>query len=250
MTSSTKPGSPPRDWSRSDDYKRWFARPLGVAYRESVEAALRPWIPHGAVQMALDAGCGPILTFIDVFERATSLVAVDCSFEVAKSAKASLAKRERHGTTVCASIEHLPFAASNFDFVLSLNCLEFVPDAPRALAELQRVALPGARAVFGVLNRRGPWEWTRRVGRKLSDRAYYRGRFFSEDELIQVLTGAGWNVEGVRYAVHFPPLPLPRRSWFSWVERFVPDRRAGMILVMAARPRTTGHAPASLATRR
>jgi SAM-dependent methyltransferase len=233
--SESSADSPVSDWSRSDDYKRWFARPLGVAYRGSIEAALRPWIPGASSRLALDAGCGPILTFIDVFERTTTLVAVDCSFEVAWSAQASLRTSGRHGTTVCASIDQLPFAAGRFDFVLSLNCLEFVPDAARALAELRRVTMPGARAVIGVLNRRGTWEWTRRVGQMLSQRAYYRGRFFSEEELTRAVAGAGWTVEGVRYAVHFPPLPLPRPSWFRWVERLVPDRRAGMILVRAVR---------------
>jgi SAM-dependent methyltransferase len=221
------------DWSRSEDYKRWFARPLGVAYRESIEAALRPWIPGGSSKLALDAGCGPILTFMEVFERATSLVAVDCSFEVAKSARASLGASGRHGVTVCASIDHLPFGDGQFDFVLSLNCLEFVPDASLALAELHRVALPGARAVIGVLNRRGPWEWTRRIGQRLSQRAYYRGRFFGVEELTRALAEAGWRVEGVRYAVHFPPLALPHKRWFRWIARLVPDRRAGMILVQA-----------------
>lgn len=228
-------GTPATDWSRSNDYKRWFARPLGVAYRESIEAALRPWIPGSTSRLALDAGCGPILTFIDVFERATSLVAVDCSFEVARSAHACLSTSGRHGTTVCASIDRLPFADARFDFVLSLNCLEFVPDAARALAELRRVTLPGARAVIGVLNRRGTWEWTRRMGQRLSRRAYYRGRFFSEEELTRAVARAGWTVEGVRYAVHFPPLPLPRAGWFLWLAMFVSDRRAGMILVRAVR---------------
>lgn len=221
------------DWSRSQDYKRWFARPLGVAYRQSIEAALQPWMPGGSARLALDAGCGPILTFIDVFDRATRLVAVDCSYEVARSARASLEATGRQGATVCASIDHLPFANARFDFLLSLNCLEFVPDASGALAELRRVAMPGARAVFGVLNRRGMWEWTRRLGRRLSERAYYRGRFFSADELSSALAEAGWRVEEVRYAVHFPPLPLPHPRWFHRLAKLVPDRRAGMILVQA-----------------
>lgn len=225
--------APVSDWSRSEDYKRWFARPLGVAYRASIEAALLPWMPGGSSCLALDAGCGPILTFIDVFERATSLVAVDCSFEVAKSARATLGANGRDGATVCASIDRLPFADAQFDFVLSLNCLEFVPDAARALAELRRVSLPGGRAVIGVLNRRGAWEWTRRVGQRLSRRAYYRGRFFTVEELSRALLGAGWQVDGVRYAVHFPPLPLPHPRWFRWIAKFVIDRRAGMILVLA-----------------
>jgi len=233
--SESSADSPASDWSRSDDYKRWFARPLGVAYRTSIEAALRPWLPGATARLALDAGCGPILTFLDVFERSTSLVAVDCSFEVARSAQANLRASGRRGATVCASIDHLPFAGAQFDFVLSLNCLEFVPDAARALEELQRVTAPGARAVIGVLNRRGTWEWTRRAGQVLSKRAYYRGRFFCEKDLARALERAGWRCEGVRYAVHFPPLPLPFPSWFRWIERLVPDRRAGMILVRAVR---------------
>jgi len=185
------------------------------------------------MRFALDAGCGPILTFLDVFERATNLVAVDCSLEVARSARATLRANGRLGATLCASIDRLPFEDACFDFVLSLNCLEFVPDPLSALAELKRVAAPGAEAVIGVLNRRGTWEWTRRVRRALSKRAYYRGHFFTEEELTRAIADAGWNVVEVRYAVHFPPLQLPFQGCFRWLESVVSDRRAGVILVRA-----------------
>jgi SAM-dependent methyltransferase len=229
------PPSSSTTWSRSEAYRTWFARPLGQAYRRSVEDALRPWIPAAAPRLALDAGCGPILTFLDVFDRASSIVAVDCSFEMARSARARLAASERRGATLCASIEHLPFGDARFDFALSINCLEFVPDPARALAELRRVTASGARAVVGVLNRDGPWEWTRRWQRLSKDEPYYRGRFFTAGGLVADLGAAGWTVEELRAAVHFPPVPLLRARWYHWLEGLVPDARAGMILVRAVR---------------
>jgi SAM-dependent methyltransferase len=231
---SSKPAGP-KGWSRRRDYAAWFDRPLGHAYRRSLEAVLAPWIAERKARLALDAGCGPILTFLDAFDPSTEIVAADCSLEMARSASERLEARGRRGAALCASVERLPFPDGIFEFVLSINCLEFVADPSRALAELHRVAAPGARAVIGVLNRRGCWEWSRRLRRPWSSRTYYTGRFFTRGELVERLRVAGWQVEHVRSTVRFPPVSLPRVSWYRRLERLVPDARAGVLVACAVR---------------
>jgi SAM-dependent methyltransferase len=221
-------------WSRSQAYARWFASPLGQAYRASIEAVLRPWLQAAPHSLALDAGCGPILTFFDSFDARTRVLAVDCSLEMARAAQQRLELSVRPGAALCASIERLPFAAGTFELVLSVNCLEFVSDPRAALAELARVALPGAPAILGVLDRGGTWEWTRRLRAPFSRRPYYRGRFFSDPELVSTLRSAGWEVQELRRAVRFPPLSLPA-AWYARLERRFPERLAGVILVRAVR---------------
>ena len=242
---SSKPAGP-KGWSRRRDYAAWFDRPLGHAYRRSLEAVLEPWIAGRKARLALDAGCGPILTFLDAFDPATEIVAVDCSFEMARSARERLTARAHPGAALCASVERLPFPDATFEFVLSINCLEFVADPQRALAELHRVAAPGARAVIGVLNRRGCWEWSRRLRRPWSSRTYYTGRFFTRGELVRGLHAAGWRVEQVRSSVRFPPVPLPRSSWYRGLERLVPDARAGVLVACAVRDERAGRTPLAI----
>jgi SAM-dependent methyltransferase len=49
-----------------------------------------------------------------------------------------------------ARIEELPFEAASFDLLLACDVIEHVPDDARALAELRRVAAPGARLLLTV----------------------------------------------------------------------------------------------------
>ncbi len=230
VSASRAPG-----WTRRQRYARWFQQPLGRAYRASIERVLRPWIESHPGRLALDAGCGPILTFVDVFPRETPVLAVDCSLEMARGARSRLEALERPGLALCASVEHLPFPAGRFDSILSVNCLEFVADPRSALRELARVAASEATLVIGVLNRAGTWEWARRVRAPFSRTAYHRGRFFTARELVDALTDAGWRVEELRRAVRFPPLPLPGPGWYRRVSDLVPDSRSGVLLARARR---------------
>ena len=53
---------------------------------------------------------------------------------------------------VLADARALPFAAASFDAVLALDLLPHLPDLTAGLAELKRVARPGARIVFDTTN--------------------------------------------------------------------------------------------------
>lgn len=220
-------------WSRATAYAAWFSSPLGGAYKSDIQAVIAPWIAAARPRRALDAGCGPIATFAELFERETGLVAVDCSLEIARSAREMLRARPGPRAVCCGSVERLPFAAREFDFILSMNCLEFVSDRRRALAEFRRVARPGATAVIGVLNRRGLWELTRRMRRPFASSAYYAGRFLGARELASLLAEAGWRVEDARFTVRFPPLSLPRPSWYRAVSLAVPETASGVVIVRA-----------------
>jgi len=54
---------------------------------------------------------------------------------------------------VQADAQHLPFAAGSFDRVMANHVLYHVPDMPRALRELRRVARPGGRVVLTTNSR-------------------------------------------------------------------------------------------------
>jgi SAM-dependent methyltransferase len=105
-----------------------------AAYRLSA-----PLLPEGRV---LDVGCGTGHSFDELAPRET--VGVDCE----ASALAGQ-KRETH----VADMRQLPFPDASFASVISVHSIEHVPDPDRALAEIARVLVPGARAVLVTPNR-------------------------------------------------------------------------------------------------
>ena len=143
--------------------------------------------------------------------------------------------RPRH--FVAGSVESIPFPDATFDFALCINCLEFVEHREAAFDEIARVLRPDGSAILGMLNRHSIWEWTRRLRRPFSRRAYYDGRFFSVRDVRVCCEQAGLNVAEVRTAVHFPPIPPgPLRSVYDAVDRWIWRRcstSGGVILCRA-----------------
>jgi SAM-dependent methyltransferase len=62
----------------------------------------------------------------------------------------SLDLTRKHRPHLAGNVLALPFPTAAFDNVLCLEVLEYVPDYPRALAELRRVIAPGGMLLFSV----------------------------------------------------------------------------------------------------
>jgi SAM-dependent methyltransferase len=103
----------------------------------------------------LDAGCGTgSLTFaLSRRVKARSVTGIDFS-----SVYIEHAAGRNHDPRIVfktGDICSLPFADRSFDRVLSLLVLHFVPQTERAIAELRRVARPGATVAAAVWDARG-----------------------------------------------------------------------------------------------
>ncbi|WP_201306072.1 class I SAM-dependent methyltransferase [Roseomonas harenae] len=111
--------------------------------------------PVGADEQVMDLGCGTGSLSLVLASRtaASRIQGVDIS--------AAYVDYARHRTNdpriefrvgdACA----LPFSAASFDRVLSLLMLHFVPDSTAAVAEMRRVARPGAVIAAAVWDARG-----------------------------------------------------------------------------------------------
>lgn len=109
----------------------------------------------GDGETVLDAGCGTgSLSFAlarrsaPLMIRGVDLAPAYIAYARSLNARASL---EFQVADICA----LPFADDSFDRVLSLLVLHFVPQPDRAVAELRRVARPGATVAAAVWDVRG-----------------------------------------------------------------------------------------------
>ena len=103
----------------------------------------------------LDAGCGTgsLTSALSRRINARSITGVD--FSPIYIDYASQAIRDPRITFKVGDICALPFADRSFDRVLSLLVLHFVPQTERAVAELRRVARPGATVAAAVWDVRG-----------------------------------------------------------------------------------------------
>jgi SAM-dependent methyltransferase len=97
-----------------------------------------PALRRGAV---LDVGCGPgaLTAWLAARVGADAVAAVDPAEHFAAACRA----RVPGADVRIASAEHLPFDDRTFVAALAQLVLSFVPDAPRAAAELVRVVRPG-----------------------------------------------------------------------------------------------------------
>ena len=126
---------------------RFDAAALGRAYDVPAVREQRAWTRAllGPVDgTVLDLGCGPGHLSAELAATAR-VVAAD------REAAMLTATRERAGAgVVCVQAEAtaLPLADGSVDAAAVVQVLEYVPDLPRALAELRRVLRPGGRAVL------------------------------------------------------------------------------------------------------
>lgn len=103
----------------------------------------------------LDAGCGTgILTFATA-QRAKTASIQGVDFSPAYIGYASQSNRESRIKFRVGDICALPYEDATFDRVMSLLVLHFVPRAEEAVAEMRRVARPGATVAAAVWDARG-----------------------------------------------------------------------------------------------
>ena len=139
-----------------------------------------------------DLGCGEGYLTIEAARWASRVIAVDRSAVVLKRAQA-LARR-RHVSNVIwkkGELEKLPIKDASVDIAMLSQALHHAHDPARAVAEAERVTVPGGRVLLLDL-RAHQEEWVRA---KLGDRCLG----FDDAELTRMLTGAG--LAAVRVAV-------------------------------------------------
>lgn len=97
----------------------------------------------------VDVGCGVGAIALDVAARVAPgrVLGVDADAEQIETARASAAERgAANASFEVGSVYELPLADASVDVVYANAVLFYVPDRPRALAELRRVLKPGGLA--------------------------------------------------------------------------------------------------------
>ena len=183
-------------------YDRWYETPLGAVAHRCDKSLIQRLARPQAGERTPDRATATGHFALDLAKHGLKVTGCDSSesmLQVARAKDASLDWRRCQAAS-------LPLADGVFDLVLSVTVLEFVPDPPRAMAEMYRVAAPGGRVVVGVLNARSPWA---AMYRRQQEGPFRHAHFYTAKEFLELLGTygpVGWNS-----AVFFGPSGCGRR---------------------------------------
>lgn len=229
VPSACPPAGQGRDPQRS--IQRWF----DVVYAAKGLAYLRPaeyyalFLDHlhvRAGERVLDVGCGPGLLLSQALRRGLHCAGIDLS-----RVALGLAQDCAHGALLAhCNVEALCFPDQSFDHITCIGVLEHFVDVDRALAEMRRVARPGAGICVLVPNARS-------LARICGLRRTASGRpgeaIATLDEWAQVFRRNGFLIERVQ-----------RDEWgVRLLRRALPGRRSRNGCAAAGTPRSRSLVP-------
>jgi SAM-dependent methyltransferase len=141
MTETTKHDA----WSAGDSYDAYMGR-----WSRKMAARFLDWLKPAENLDWLDVGCGTGALSSAVLSRChpRSLVGIEQSAGFVATAQRNIA--DRRARFEVGDAQNLPLDDNSRDIVASALVLNFVPDIPKALAEMKRVARPGGAVAFYV----------------------------------------------------------------------------------------------------
>lgn len=142
-----------QDWNRvADGWEKWdrfFDEQMAfLNHRLIADARLR------AGMRVLDLGSGtgyPALLAAQTVGSSGSAIGIDLAEQMLESARRKAASLKlSHVTFQTGDVTTLPFEAASFDAVTTRFCLMFLPDIPKAVAEITRILRPGTWVAAAV----------------------------------------------------------------------------------------------------
>ena len=132
-------------WQVGDRYEAYMGR-----WSRQVAPRFLDWLalPDGLDWLDVGCGTGALSGAILAECKPRSLLAVDASDGFVAAAKGTLA--DPRADVLVGDAQALPAASGSSDAIVSGLVLNFVPDTPKALAEMRRVARAGATVAFYV----------------------------------------------------------------------------------------------------
>lgn len=132
-------------WQAGDSYNQYMGR-----WSRQIAPRFLDWLAVPAERDWLEVGCGTGALSSTILARCEprSLLSIDPSEGFLATARANVT--DARVTFQVGDVQALPVPDASRDVVASALMLNFVPDRPRALAEMKRALRPGGRLGFYV----------------------------------------------------------------------------------------------------
>jgi SAM-dependent methyltransferase len=132
-------------WQAGDSYEQYMGR-----WSRQIAPRFLDWLDTAADLDWLEVGCGTGALSSAIVARCAprSVVSIDPSEGFLATARANVP--DQRVTFQAGDAQALPVESAGKDVIASALVLNFVPDKAKALAEMKRVARPGARVGFYV----------------------------------------------------------------------------------------------------
>jgi len=141
----------------SSSYDSWFDDPKGSFIdRIETELAFRLLQVEPGMKV-LDIGCGTGNFSIKLAKMGCQVTGVDISDEMLRLARSKAGNQGLDIEFVCMDILGLAFADDSFHAVVSMAAFEFIPDVPKAFAEMLRVVRPAGQVLVGTIAGDSAW---------------------------------------------------------------------------------------------
>lgn len=181
-------------------YDDWYSTSLGRLVYQVEKDLIVKMMKTGAGATALDLGCGTGVHSFMLARLGLQVTGIDISPYMLEQARA--ARRDDRVKFVQGDVCSLPWPEESWDLVLAVTLFEFLENPQQAGWEAWRVLRPGGELIIGVLGDQSPWtEFYRELGQK-GDPVFSQARFFSPEELLNLLPGVKGEYE---IGLHFGP---------------------------------------------
>ncbi|MBC7350324.1 MAG: class I SAM-dependent methyltransferase [Candidatus Aminicenantes bacterium] len=164
------------------EYEKWFEEHHFVFLSE-IEA-IKKLLPPTGRKVEIGVGSGLFASALKIEEGC------DPSLRMRQKAQ------ERGIKAIDCVAENLPYENQSFDVALLVTTICFVDDPERSLKEINRILKPGALVIVGLVDAKSPLG---KIYLEKKDRSFFyrEARFFSCQEVVELLEETGFEVEQI-----------------------------------------------------
>ena len=208
----------------ASEYDAWFDKDGSLIFFIEVQAfnAMLSILPRPWLEIGVGSGR---------FAQALGIeTGVDPSINIVKLA------RNRGINTFQGRGEQEIFDQGTFGTVFLIVTMCFLDSPLKVLKEASRILVPGGKIVLGLVLKESPWGRFYQQKKDEGHRFYKYATFYSRDEVVELLTQAGFTAERTYSTLFQKPgavknVEIPREGYF-------PD--AGFTIIMAGKKSVDG----------